>query len=393
MKVFHVIVALHPSGGAELMLARLALYQRDRQQIEPVVVALGESGPLGDDLRAAGIEVRAMGLKGAQDVAGAVWRLSRLIARERPAIVQTWMYHADLIGALAARLAGNRNVIWGIRNTDIFAGAGVSGSLGIIMRLCARLSRGLPRAIVCVAESARASHIGFGYAADRMVVLPNGFVPPENVGAADRREVRRALGLAENALLIGSVGRFNAYKDHRTFVRAMGRVAELVPDARFVMVGRGIDAANQELRDWIEETRNAGRFILLGHRSDVARCFASLDLFCLHSGSEGFPNVLAEAMLAGVPSVATDVGDARLLAGGHAEIVPPGDAEALAQAVVRLCEMGAAERASLGGGGRAHVESRYGLTQIAEAYCELYRRVRNRESLASFGLNSRGTTV
>jgi glycosyltransferase involved in cell wall biosynthesis len=387
MKLFHVIVALHPPGGAELMMARLALHQRDYQGMEPVVVALGETGPLGERLVSAGIEVRSLGLRGVAGIVPAVLRLSRMIAREKPAVVQTWMYHADLVGGLAARLAGHRAILWGIRNTDVFQGAGVSGSLGAVVRLCARLSSRVPSAIVCVAEAARASHIRMGYAPGKMVVVPNGFAVPDVPDPAARAAARAALGIPAEALVVGSVGRFNPYKDQHSFVRAMGEVAAALPRARFVLAGREIGPENALLAEWIAESGHAERFLLLGHQGDIGRCFAAMDIFCLHSKSEGFPNVLAEAMLAGVASVATDVGDARLLAGGWADIVPPQDPPALAAAVLRLAALDPAPREAYGAAGRAHVAAAYGLPRVAEAYRGLYRRVLGGESLASFGLN------
>jgi glycosyltransferase involved in cell wall biosynthesis len=378
MKLFHIIVALHPVGGAELMMVRLARHQRAHQGFEPVVVTLGDAGALGDALRADGFDVLSLGAGGLGGAIRAVWRLARTIAREKPRIVQTWMYHADLVGGLAARLAGNRNLIWGIRNTDLFPGRGVSRSLGAVVKLCARLSSRLPSAIVCVAESARESHVRMGYAPEKMVVVPNGFVVPELPGADARRQARSDLGLPADALLVGSVGRFNAYKDPQSFVRAMGKVADAVPQARFVMVGRDLDAGNPDLAEWIRETGCRDRFFLLGHRSDVARCYAAFDCFCLHSKSEGFPNVLAEAMLAGVPSVSTDVGDARAMSGGFVEMVPPGDPAALAEAVIGLCTLSDAQRAARGADSRRHIEDHYSLDAVAERYAALYRTILDR---------------
>lgn len=373
MKVLHVVIGLE-AGGAELMLRRLVLEQRGSAEIDPVVVSLTELGPIGRELRDAGVEVRAMGLRGAANMVPVLWRLARTIRDVRPDIVQTWMYHADLLGGLAARLAGHRAIIWGIRNTDLFHGAGVSRSLLWIMRLCARLSSSIPRAIVCVAEAARTSHTAFGYAAGKMIVIPNGFADAPLASAEAKTDARRALGIAEDALVIGSVGRFNEYKDHRTFVRAMGEVAASV-DASFLMVGRNLDDDNAELQRWIAQTGHPARFLLRGERSDVDRCFAAMDVFCLHSKSEGFPNVLAEAMLAGIPSVATDVGDARLLSDGAAILVPAEDPAALADATTALAVMPSPERERMGLAGRERIRATYSLSRIAARYADLYRRV------------------
>ena len=196
------------TGGAELMLKRLVIEQQRSGTVAPIVVSLTDIGPVGRQLKDSGIDVRAMGLRGMGNVLSVIGRLSRTIRSLRPDVVQSWMYHADLLGGIAARIAGRRAIVWGIRNTELFPGAGVSRSLLWIMRLCARLSARIPRAIVCVAEAARTSHTAFGYAAGKMIVIPNGFADAPLATAEAKVDARRALGIAEDALVIGSVGRF-----------------------------------------------------------------------------------------------------------------------------------------------------------------------------------------
>jgi glycosyltransferase involved in cell wall biosynthesis len=371
MRVLHVITSLGAIGGAERMLQRLALAQGGEVGMQVQVVSLMEGGALSEELQSKGITVHTLGLADATTLWRAIWRLRGIIAQERPDIVQTWLYHADLVGGIAARLAGHRRIVWGIRNTDLFLGDGVSRTLGLIMFFCARLSRRVPSAIVCVAEAARQSHVRFGYAAEKMLVIPNGFPDLRHASPALRLTVREELGIPADALVVGSLGRFNAYKDQSNFVKAMDRVGAQRPDAFFLMVGREIDS-NLALARWIAETGRADRFKRVGEQGDVAGYFAAMDIFTLHSKSEGFPNVLAEAMLAGLPAVATDVGDARLLSEGYADIVAPGDSAALADAVLSLMAMRETERASKGEAGRRHVLARYSLKVIVERYRDLY---------------------
>jgi glycosyltransferase involved in cell wall biosynthesis len=371
VKILHVITALDPPGGAEHKLVRLARHQRLREGLDPKIFSLGPIGPLGEELRAAGVPVETLGFKGRGSFLSGFLRLIRLMRRERPDIVQTWMYHADLIGGVAARLAGNRNVIWGIRNSDLYSADGNSRSPIKVMKLCAALSRLVPRAIVCVAEAARVRHAALGYDEKRMLVIPNGY-DPDPLAEEPRDAARAILGLPQAPIVIGSVGRYNHYKDPLNFVRAMAIVAAARKDVHFLLVGRGNVRENVELAAAIAATGAAERFHLLGHRVDPGRCFAAMDVFCLHSKSEGFPNVLAEAMLAGIPCLATDVGDARLLSAGHAEIVPPRDSPALAEAVLTLIGLSPAERAERGEAGRRHVRAHYSLERVAELYQNLY---------------------
>lgn len=374
VKIMHVILALHPPGGAENKLVRLARHQKLRQGLDPMVVSLGRIGELGEPLVAAGVPLVTCGLARLFDLLPGLLRLRRLIRRERPDIVQTWLYRADLLGGLAALSAGNRNVIWGIRNTDVRTGRGVSVSLGLVVRACAALSRRIPRAIVCVAQSARTRHIELGYDAKRMIVIPNGF-EPDSALPEPRGEARIGLGLPEDATIVGSVGRYNEYKDHRNFVRAMASLAAARPGLLFVMAGQDVEPGNRELMQEISRTGFAERFHLLGHRRDVGRVLAAMDVFCLHSRSEGFPNALGEAMLAGIAAVSTDVGDARALGGGYARIVPPEDSIALAEAVDSLLSASDAERRRMGEAGRRHVEANFSLAAVGQRYRALYEAV------------------
>jgi glycosyltransferase involved in cell wall biosynthesis len=301
----------------------------------------------------------------------AFWRLVRLIKTLQPTVIQTWMYHADLFGGLAARVAGRREVIWGIRNTG-FAREQRKATI-VIMRLCAFLSRWLPRVIVCCAESARASHVRWGYDAALMRVIPNGFdLPKLEQLAAARRQLRASIGVTERELVVGFVGRFDPLKDHRGFLRAAGIAARTRPHARFMLVGRGVDESNAELSAWIRENSLEDRVVLLGERRDIAACFASMDVFCLASTHEAFPNVVAEAMASALPCVVTDAGDAASIVGDTGRVVPPGDPEQLGSALAAVLAMSAHERLALGTAARQRIETRYSMARTRELFEAAY---------------------
>jgi glycosyltransferase involved in cell wall biosynthesis len=197
-------------------------------------------------MKASGIDVRNLGMDSALDIPRILWKLVRLIRTSRPDIVQTWMYHSDLLGGLAARLAGNSNVVWGIRTTDVSAGG--SRTTIVVRNLCALLSRYVPRKIICAASASRKAHVDIGYDPASMVVVPNGFNTAHLVASAKERALlRSACGFQEEHIVIGSIGRFNPVKDQRNFVRAMGKLAQKHQSVRFLMVGRGLDPSNTEL--------------------------------------------------------------------------------------------------------------------------------------------------
>ena len=345
-----------------------------------VVVSLMDMGKLGPPLQSMGVEVYSLGIRSIFSIPQVLWRLVKLIRAGRPDIVQTWMYHADLLGGLAARIAGNRNLIWGIRTTDIRS---AGSSVTVIVRwLCARLSKWVPQVIVCAAEASRQSHITVGYDSKKMLVVPNGYdFAWLKASVEERQALREQCGITHSQIVVGSLGRFHSVKDQENFVRAAGLLATKYPQLRFVMVGRDLDWDNAQLVRWIDRTGWKDHFTLLGERKDVPQCWAAMDIFCMHSRTEGFPNVLAEAMAMGLPCITTNVGDAAMLLDDAGVVVPKENSMALAQGVERLLALDQDARHALGMRAKARVEAEFSMARARERFEAIYRQVLNKEAL------------
>lgn len=373
-KVLHVISGLKV-GGAEMMLHRLIVSARGGRY-EHMVVSLDPVGEMRKRFEEAGIELVVFDFK--HSPIAHFSRLVSLIRRVKPDIVQSWLYHADLLGGLAARIAGNRHVIWGVRTTDIRVGG--SSATVIVRWLCARLSRWVPQMIVSAAEASRQSHIAVGYDAKKMVVVPNGYDFLWLRASADEREsLREQCGIKQNEVVVGSLGRFHADKDQENFVRSSGLLAPQYPQLRFLMVGRDLAWDNTQLVDWIVSTGFKDRFVLLGERTDVPQCLVAMDIFCLHSRTEGFPNVLAEAMAMGLPCVTTDVGDAAMLLADAGVVVPKGNAVALAQGVEKLLALEQGALHKLGMQAKGRVEAEFSMKRAREQFEDIFRTMLNKE--------------
>lgn len=356
------------------MLRRLAELQQRSTDCRHIVFSLTTIGKVGRQLRAAGVVVHAMGMRSALDVPRVLWQLTRIMRTAQPDIVQTWMYHADLLGGLAARFAGIKKVIWGIRCSAI-PQRGLSATRMVIL-LCSWLSRTVPCMIVCCAESARAAHAEIGFDESRMMVIPNGYdLSLFNRTEAMRQRARKAFELRDDELVIGIVGRFDPLKDHENFILAAASVASKMPHVKFLMVGQGIDSSNSVLNGWLVKTGYADRFILAGERNDIPECLSAMDVFCLSSSKEGFPNVVCEAMAMKVPCVATDAGDAAAIVADTGIIVPPCNSTALAEAMQEMADNDAAERMRLGDLARRRIEERYSIEAVSVRYEKLYQRV------------------
>ena len=353
-----------------MMLKRLLTAQQPHPDIQHRVISLHSIGTIGPDLIDQGISVDALGMKGLLDIPRVLFQLTRKVRLQKPDILHAWMYHANILGGLAARIGGRGKVIWGIRATSFDATMGVSRLTTWLRRVSSLASRWLPDVIVYVAHAAREGHEKIGYSQDKGMVIPNGYPPTALVS---RKEARERLGLPESAVVIGSLGRYNAAKDPRTIIEAASLIAKRHANALVMMVGRGIGPGNHELMTWIADHGLEDRFLLLEERKNVDECLAAMDVFCLHSVTEAFPNVVAEAMSMGIACVVTDVGDAALLLGDAGVVVPARNPIALAEAICTMIEVGPEVRAACGRRGRERIATHFSLDAVVRRYEALYR--------------------
>ena len=372
IEVMHVITSLD-IGGAETMLAQLVAGDT-AGPVSHGVVSLKPGGALRESLEDAGIPVTDVGVGKRRGALTGLVRLAGLIRSRRPAVVHTWLYHADLLGTLALVLSGRRRatrLVWGVRcaNMDMRR---YSLSTRCVLKLLSLLSS-RSDLVLCNSDAGRAVHERLGYRPPRWRVIPNGVdVDRFRPRPGERAAIRAELGLDDMSFVVGMCARVDPMKDYDNFVKASAAFAETAPEARFVLVGAGTDEPGSAL-DWaITVSGIAGRFVRLGQRQDIDRIHAALDVATLSSVSEGFPNVLAEAMACGVPCVATDVGDSSSIIGDTGLVVPPRDAEALSAAWDRLRRESRDHRAARGAAARRRVASRYALATMIEAYRTLY---------------------
>ncbi|MBE0484485.1 MAG: glycosyltransferase [Bacterioplanes sp.] len=370
VKVTHVIIGLNV-GGAELMLKRLIESHLDRPDIKHSIISLTDMGVLGEQLTKQGVAVYCLGMSSIMKGPVTFFKLRKLLRTLRPDVVHTWMYHADLLGGLAARSIGLRQIVWCIRSTDISKGG--SKVTLIIRKLCALLSGWLPRVIVCAADASRKVHEAVGYASNKMQVIPNGFeLDKLLITSSNDTCIRDELGISKACTLVVSVGRYNPVKDHKTFIEAAGKVTAERNDVRFMLVGRDLEHSNSQLMALINATGQADAFCLLGERNDVPACLQASDIFCLHSVTEGFPNVLGEAMAVGLPCITTDVGDAAYLLDNPEWVVPAASPGKLADKLAAMLSLSAKDRELLGQTAANRIREHFTMDVISRRYFDLY---------------------
>jgi glycosyltransferase involved in cell wall biosynthesis len=374
IRISHVITDLN-AGGAERMLVNLVT-RLDRSSFSNEVISLIEPGLMARELEAAGIPVINLNMRRGRPSMSGMLALVRHLRRSRPAILQSWLYHADLMATLASWMAPGSALAWNIRCSDLPSQSD-AGRLGRLVKVLARLST-WPRAVVCNSQAGREFHAAFGYRPRHWVDIPNGvdtarFCPRPEA----RRERRQEIGVGPDELVVGWVARFHPMKDFPTFLHAARLFAGVNPSARFVVCGDGFDRSNREVMALIAQAELTDQVHLLGVRNDMEAVYPAFDVLALSSAyGEGFPNVLIEAMACGVPCVATDVGDSRAIVADAGLIVPPRDADALARAW--NIATAAPDAQLMAQRARARAVDQFGIDRVCLLYEALYRELSQR---------------
>jgi glycosyltransferase involved in cell wall biosynthesis len=286
-------------------------------------------------------------------------------------ILQTWMYHADLLGLFMAKLCGIPFVFWNIRCAQMDM-QHYPILTRIVLRILCWLSR-VPEGVIVNSEAGRLAHSRMGYRPKVFEVIHNGF---------DLNHFRpdpfakdwfvNEFDLPQNSIIIGHVARYDPMKDHKMFVSAAKKVRAKHPNAYFVFCGKDMDEHNQAIVQLIEQYGLQSSVRLLGLRQDISRVTAAFDIACSSSLGEGFSNTIGEAMASEVPCVVTDVGNSRRIVGGAGIVVPASDDEAFAEALSELIACGHMTRKRLGTLCRARIADLFDIDRVADRYKNLY---------------------
>jgi glycosyltransferase involved in cell wall biosynthesis len=343
-------------GGAERQLLVLAKGLHNRGH-DVVVMVFRPDGPLDPELRAAGVRVRVVGKGGRWDIVRFIARLHRAIREERPDILHSYMPDSNIVAAALRPAIRGVRVVWGLRASNMDM-----ADYDLVSRLVGRVSTALSKLPCLAIVNSRAGFAHFaslGYPAERMRVIPNGIDTEHfTIDRSAGRAVRAAWGIRGDERLVGLVARVDPVKAHATFLHAASLLAADHADVRFACVGDVGDVRYADaMRSLAGELGLGERLLWVGGRPDMRAVYNAFDVACLSSSSEGFPNVIAEAMACGLPCVSTDVGDAAWLLGDTALIAPVGDASAFAERIARLLDRTPDDRARLGVAARERVAS------------------------------------
>ncbi len=352
-------------GGTQAHLLRV-VSRLDRRRFAPMVCALSPRGGLRRAVEAAGVPVFDGGLRGTLRGGSGLrvlWRLVRLFRRERVQVAHAYLFHPNVLAAVAARLAGVPAVVVSKRSLDRYRRAA---------RWACRLGNALADRVAVNAEAVgRFVREEERCPAGKMVLIPNGVGEDVLGSRGDRESARQLIGIPPSDVVVGAVSRLAWKKGIEHLLEAVPQVRDTVAAVHFVIVGEGPLRSRLEAR--ANELGVSGQVRFLGARRDVLDLLPAFDVFVLPSVVEGMSNALLEAMGVGLPVVATDVGgNSEVVVNGESGfLVPPADASALAAAITKLLQ--APELAGgMGRAGRQRVAEQYGESAMLRQLEDLY---------------------
>ncbi|NOZ25650.1 MAG: glycosyltransferase [Nitrospirae bacterium] len=381
LKICYVIGQLN-RGGAERQLYEL-VRGIDGNEFHPVVISLSSGGCWVEELRDLGIEVVELRRRRNREVSR-LYSLVRLFRTIRPDIVHTYLYSANSYGRIAAVITGVPVIIASERSLPE---AGKDKDRGRILldRILARFSHG----IICNSRRAAETLVEkYAFDAGKVFTVHNGINPDDFFREAGRHgrpeTARKSVSTAFRT--VGTVGRLHPSKNYRLFLDAARIVLERAGSrVNFIVIGDGESRA--ELQRYAQRSGIADRVVFTGERSDVPAMLEEMDVFVMTSLYEGLSNAMMEAMLAGLPVVATDVGGNRELItdGENGFLCPPGDASSLAERILYLLDNGQ-EAARMGLSGRQRILTEFSAEKMVRATEGIYRKLaaEHRRGLRAF---------
>lgn len=348
-------------GGAERQLVTLAK-ALDKRRLDTTILTFYSGGYLEKELAGSGVKLVSLGKRGRWDLPAFLGRLAYHLRQIRPDVIHSYLDIPNLLAIGAKPFCSNPAIIWGVRSSDLDL-----DKYDWLRRCGSSLERRvaiLPDRIIVNSHAGQKHLLSQGFPAEKLVLIHNGFDtehfrPDEEA----RTKVRREWRIGNNEILIGMVARFDPVKDHAMFLRAASLVRKGRSDVRFICVGDGPRGYGQRLQQMAERLSVSEKVSWAGMRSDMRNVYSGLDIHVSSSRSEGFPNVVGEAMSCAVPCVVTDAGDAAMIVGDTGFVSPSRNPPALAASLMSCI---GSDRNELGLNARRRIEEHWSVRRLAE---------------------------
>ena len=371
IKVLHVITGL-AFGGAERMLVNL-INETQGVTLNHRVVTLRNDHSRAHEIVDPDVLLGSLSTSSTGRPLG--WLSSRgkfvdIYRDFKPDVIQTWLYHSDLfVTPILVALGARKKICWNLRNSGL-QGQGIAQRVGL--KVLAAVSRTVPR-VISNSSAGVDFHRSVGYRPGHWLIIPNGFDPQHyRKDNRQRDSWRERLGISPGDYVIGNASRYDPNKDFASFFAAIARAGPSLGRYRILLVGEGCSEDNASLTSIAEKYGQKDRLIALGQNADVVGILNAMDVFLFTSKSEGFPNVIGEAILCERPVVATNCGDIASIVLRPANLCQVGDVSCLAARLISNhrspAEMALAEA-------RRKVVDRYSMKSVAQQYVNTYRAV------------------
>ena len=369
MKIVHIITSLG-DGGAEHTLFKIC---KNDNRNKHIVISFKRYGKYFSLLNKLGIKVYCLNANFFS--IHKFFFLIKLLQSLKPDIVQTWLVHADFIGSIAARLAGIKRILWNVRYSNIEIDKSKLTTI-LIIKTLAKLSYIIPEIIVINSKKAKKIYESKGYDKRKLKFIPNGYDLSNLKGSKGQKiDFQKKIKIKKRIPLIGYVARYDPLKDHLNLLNALSLIRLKGKDFFCILVGSNINK-NKILISEIKKLKLNNCVRLLGPVKNVSKVMNLLDIHVQSSASEGFPNVVAEAMVHKTPCVVTNVGDSSYIVGKTGWVVPPNDSVKLAKAIeAAFNEIGTKNWNKKCNEARVRIKQKFSLSKMIKSYNKVWIKV------------------
>jgi len=365
MKIVHIITGLN-TGGAESMLEKLVI-ESVKHKASHIVVSLMDEGTIGPSI-AKNSTLYCLGMRSGQSTIKSFWKLYKFISKESPDVIQGWMYHGNL-AAFIINLFFRKKLTWNIRCSiqDL-------DSLKTTTRYLVYLSKYLSLWVDKIVFNSKLSmeqHEAIGFNKEKSLLIENGFnIAKFKPYEGDEFDIKKSLDISTDAIIFGHVARYHPIKNH--IVDDFKSVISKYPNSYCIMIGRDVEPSNIELYEAIERTGKAQHYFMLGECKNLVEFYSQFDFLISSSLSEGFPNVLGEAMACGTPCIVSDAGDSRVVVGKYGFSYPVQDRGLFLNAIDQAYETTETEYKALSKACRKRIVDEFSIESIYQKYSKYY---------------------
>ncbi len=312
IKIIHFITTLG-LGGAEKVLFNILKNNRNKS-FEHCIICLNSGGYLKNEIKKLKIKVYFLSLD--KKFFKGIFKCFLILNsfnNKKDIVIQTWLPHADLIGGLIGRICGYKKIIWNIRISNFTKNSFKFRTLLIVI-INSLFSYFIPKKIISCSLAGINTHLKFGYKKKKFILIHNGF---------EKVKIKNRSFEFTKEFTVGIFSRYHEVKNHEYLFQSLN-ILKKKYNFKLLLLGPNINRKNKILLKDIKNNNLTEEVIFINKKGifDINKYFSYIDLYVLCSRTEGFPNILGEAILNGVHVLSTDVGDAKLMLPNKKNIIP-----------------------------------------------------------------------